>query len=49
MIQHKTAAILADQEKDILRVFNTKLTELKKELEEERRKKGADSGNFEEK
>lgn len=39
-IQVKTSKIILDQEKDVLRFFNNKITEIKKQFEEERIKKG---------
>ena len=39
-VQMMTAKILVDQERDIIRFFNNKINEIKKQFEEERLKKG---------
>jgi hypothetical protein len=39
-IQLRTSKILVDQERDIIRFFNNKINEIKKQFEEERIKKG---------
>lgn len=39
-IQLKTSKVLLDQEKDIIRFFNNKINEIKKQFEEERIKRG---------
>eukprot|EP01016_Furgasonia_blochmanni_P007651 TRINITY_DN13069_c0_g3_i1.p1 TRINITY_DN13069_c0_g3~~TRINITY_DN13069_c0_g3_i1.p1 ORF type:complete len:242 (+),score=77.75 TRINITY_DN13069_c0_g3_i1:65-790(+) len=39
-IQVKTSKVLLDQEKDIIRFFNTKINEVKRQFEEEKIKKG---------
>lgn len=39
-IQLKTSKVLMDQEKDIIRFFNNKINEIKKQFEEERIKRG---------
>ena len=36
----RTSKILVDQERDIIRFFNNKINEIKKQFEEERMKKG---------
>ena len=36
----RTSKILVDQERDIIRFFNNKINEIKKQFEEERIKKG---------
>ena len=38
-IQLKTSKVLLDQEKDIIRFFNNKINEIKKQFEEERIKR----------
>jgi len=38
-IQVKTSKVLLDQEKDIIRFFNNKINEIKKQFEEERIKR----------
>ncbi|KAL4469514.1 hypothetical protein ABPG74_004767 [Tetrahymena malaccensis] len=48
-IQLKTSKIILDQEKDILRFFNNKITEIKKQFEEERIKKGKKDQDYVEK
>ena len=39
-IQLKTSKVLLDQEKDIIRFFNNKINEIKKQFEDERIKRG---------
>ena len=39
-IQLKTSKVLIDQEKDIIRFFNTKINDIKRQFEEEKIKKG---------
>ena len=48
-IQSKTARILREQEKDLVRTFNSKMSELQRELENEKKKKFEGIGNFAEK
>ncbi|KAM3132411.1 hypothetical protein pb186bvf_015511 [Paramecium bursaria] len=48
-IQLRTSKILVDQERDIIRFFNNKITEIKKQFEEERIKKGKNENEFIEK
>ena len=39
-IQVKTSKVLLDQEKDIIRFFNNKINEIKKQFEEEKSSRG---------
>jgi len=46
-IQLKTSKVLLDQEKDIIRFFNNKINEIKKQFEEERIKRGKKDQSYE--
>ncbi|CAK88388.1 unnamed protein product (macronuclear) [Paramecium tetraurelia] len=48
-IQLRTSKILVDQERDIIRFFNNKINEIKKQFEEERIKKGKNDQEYIEK
>ena len=48
-IQLRTSKILVDQERDIIRFFNNKINEIKKQFEEERKKKGENEAEYIEK
>jgi len=47
-VQDRTKKVLQEQEKDIVRAFNAKLAEIKKEIEDERNKKAENSVDFKE-
>jgi len=46
-IQLKTSKVLLDQEKDIIRFFNNKINEIKKQFEEERVKRSQKDQSYE--
>jgi DNA repair exonuclease SbcCD ATPase subunit len=46
-IQLKTSKVLLDQEKDIIRFFNNKINEIKKQFEEERIRRGKKDQSYE--
>ncbi|CAD8121827.1 unnamed protein product [Paramecium sonneborni] len=45
-IQLRTSKILVDQERDIIRFFNNKINEIKKQFQEEREKKGQNDKEY---